>query len=461
MKKAVVALFFIVFLCTHLAAKTTPEITFKIKGTNRAYALLAYYYGDKQYIADSAKVAPDGTVVFKRDSAYATGIYMLVYTKSKDFFDFYIEEDKQVFTIAADGADPLRTAKITGSPGNELFFNYLLFINDKKEEGRVYKGKASTYPDSAKFYQSKLDNISKEVLVYQNNILKKHPKSYLACVINANWTPEVPTAPKGVADTAAYIFYEYRSHYWDKFPFNDPRIVFTPILNAKISEYIEKLTPLVPDSVISSIRFICSKLQPNQRAYRYAVSYCINKYAKDKTVGFDAVYVFMVNEYYASGKAPWVAAETLDKMTARSRVLEPLLLGRVAPALNLPDTANVKHSLLAVNAPFTIVFFWSPDCSHCLEDAPKLLQFYHKAKGKGIEVYAVAGSATQQQWLDAIKTNGLDWINVMDTDNQRQQYDITMFPVVYILDKDKKIVMKRLEVDQIQLFFEKQYGMYF
>ena len=346
-----------------------------------------------------------------------------------------------------------------------MFFNYLNFIKDKKEEGTKYNDKQVKYkikqPDSAKYYQAKLDKIDSEVLSYQNNILKKYPKSYLACSLNANWSPTVPKAPKGVADTASYIFYEYRSHYWDKFPFTDPRITYTPMLHNSISMYIEKMTPLSPDSVIEAIRLICNKLKSNPKAYQYAVVYCINKYAKEKTVGFDAVYVFMVNEYYANGKAPWIDKETLDKIESRSRTIEPLLLGKVAPPLNLPDINNNPKSLTDVNAAFTIVFFWSPDCSHCLEDAPKLLQFYYRAKRQGVEVYAVACNTTTQQWNDAVSSNGLNWINVIDTENRHQVYDVPTFPVIYILDKDQKIVMKRIDVDQIQMFFENQYGMSF
>jgi len=76
-------------------------------------------------------------------------------------------------------------------------------------------------------------------------------------------------------------------------------------------------------------------------------------------------------------------------------------------------------------------------------------------------VYAVACNTTTQQWNDAVSSNGLNWINVIDTENRHQVYDVPTFPVIYILDKDQKIVMKRIDVDQIQMFFENQYGMSF
>jgi hypothetical protein len=47
----------------------------------------------------------------------------------------------------------------------------------------------------------------------------------------------------------------------------------------------------------------------------------------------------------------------------------------------------------------------------------------------------------------------LDWINVYDGvhyNNLKDKYDIYSTPVIYILDKDKKIKAKRIDVDQIK-----------
>ena len=47
----------------------------------------------------------------------------------------------------------------------------------------------------------------------------------------------------------------------------------------------------------------------------------------------------------------------------------------------------------------------------------------------------------------------LDWINVYDGvhyNNLKDKYDIYSTPVIYILDKDKRIKAKRIDVEQIK-----------
>jgi hypothetical protein len=52
-----------------------------------------------------------------------------------------------------------------------------------------------------------------------------------------------------------------------------------------------------------------------------------------------------------------------------------------------------------------------------------------------------------------VEEKKLDWINVYDGvhyNNLKDKYDIYSTPVIYILDKDKKIKAKRIDVDQIK-----------
>ena len=59
------------------------------------------------------------------------------------------------------------------------------------------------------------------------------------------------------------------------------------------------------------------------------------------------------------------------------------------------------------------------------------------------------------KWKNYIKENELDWINVADPNlrnNFRHDFDISTTPQIFILDKEKKIIAKRLDVEQIEDF---------
>jgi thioredoxin-related protein len=75
-------------------------------------------------------------------------------------------------------------------------------------------------------------------------------------------------------------------------------------------------------------------------------------------------------------------------------------------------------------------------------------------------VYAITTSNIEeiQKWKDFIKTHDLDWINVSDLYHQtnfRKIYDVTSTPQVFVLDKNKEIIAKRIGVEQLEGFFHR------
>jgi predicted alpha/beta superfamily hydrolase len=58
-----------------------------------------------------------------------------------------------------------------------------------------------------------------------------------------------------------------------------------------------------------------------------------------------------------------------------------------------------------------------------------------------------------EKYQKYIIENKLDWINVYDgvhINNLKEKYDIYSTPVIYVLDKNKVIKAKRIEVEQIK-----------
>jgi thiol-disulfide isomerase/thioredoxin len=140
-------------------------------------------------------------------------------------------------------------------------------------------------------------------------------------------------------------------------------------------------------------------------------------------------------------------------------------MGKAAENISLPDTAGKTINLYEQQAPYIIVCFWDPTCSHCKEILPKLDSFYQaKWKAAGLKVYAIAKETdgTKKEWLDFINDHHLqEWTNVYYSkadDKARidanipgysQLYDVLSFPTLYLLDKDKRIVAKKLTYQQI------------
>lgn len=135
------------------------------------------------------------------------------------------------------------------------------------------------------------------------------------------------------------------------------------------------------------------------------------------------------------------------------------LLGMKSQDLMMETPEGAFVRLHEVDAPFTILYFWEPDCGHCKKITPLIkTEIYDKYKNIGVKVFAVCTQNQKEEWENAIADYNLfDFINCYDPNYQtnfRIYYDVYSTPIIYLLDKDKKIIAKRLDIDTIKTFLD-------
>ncbi|MES2590679.1 MAG: redoxin domain-containing protein [Bacteroidota bacterium] len=441
------------------------NIKITVKGLPEgATCILANYYGDKQYIKDSAKVNAKGEVVFKGTEKYPQGIYLFV-PPNKKYFDFVIDEG-QNFSLETDTADYIKAMKVKGSDENKFFYEYQAFMSGKQKQidplRELYKKTTKTNTDSTKLILDQMTVIDKEVKEYKTNFIKNNPTTFVAKLFKAMEhieIPEAPILPNGKKDsTFAYRY--YKAHFFDNLDFSDDRLLRTPIFHNQIKEYMEKMTPQTPDSINVSADYLASKAKANQEVFKYIVYWLTYNYESSNIMGMDAVFVHLVEQYYMTKQAYWVDSTQLYKITNRAYTLKPLLLGKKAPAISMLDTSGVDVSMYNVKANYTILVFWDHGCGHCKKEIPKLAEAYKtKLKAKGVKVYAIETEDKPDDWKKFIKEHKLDWINVHQPDAYKRAvtkkiYDIYSTPVIYLLDENKIIKAKRIDAEQISNLIE-------
>lgn len=467
LKKSILSLTFIsvfIFSGNVRSADTGHELKFKI-GLKDTLCYLANYFGDKQYLQDSARTDKDGRLTFKGKDALPGGIYLFVFP-GKTYFEMIIDKE-QNFTMECDPADVINSMTIKGSADNLLFYDYLKFIQAQSKAVEPLKAERRTKSDakeSTDEVDKKIKAIDKAVIDYKLNYIKEHPNTLLGKVFQASQEPDVPETPllaNGQKDsTFAYRY--YKEHYFDGFDFADDRLLRTPIYHNKISTYLKNLTIQIPDSITKTADYLIEKAKPNKETYKYMVWYITNTYETSNIMGMDAVFVYMAKKYYTKESAYWVDATSLFKIQDRAEVLEPILLGKKVKNLTLEDTSGTFHSLYNVNAQWTVLFFWDPDCGHCKKTVPVLQELYSKMKGKSVEVYAICTEVEMDKWRNFVKEHKLEWINVADPhlhNNFRHEFDISSTPQIFLLDKDKIIKAKKIDVETLDKILCKEFGM--
>jgi peroxiredoxin len=469
----------LIILClsvvTTLSANAANEgylINFQVKGLKDTVCLLATYYGNGTYVKDTMKVDEQGRFTFKKDPDYPKGMYLVV-INDKSYFEFIVNND-QKFSMSTDRKDLAGKMLITGSPENQLFYDYLKyntthFAQLQALQKLIVRGKTSK--DSIKLINDKSEEINKDIIRYKIELAEKHPNSFVAFFINAMREPDIPETPtlsNGKKDsTFAYRY--ILAHYWDGTDFSDDRLLRTPVFDNKLKKYFDKILYQNPDTIISETDRLIEKARPNPEMFKYLVWYATYHSESSEIMGFDKVFVHIVDTYYLTHQATWERAAVVENLIKKANRLRPVLIGQVAPNMIMLDTNNQPVSMYSLRANFLILFFWDPDCGHCEQEIPKLKDFYDKEKDSlGIKIFAVCKDSSLVKWKSAIRKKNMNWINVDGprtlTGNYHEQYDVETTPVVYILNNRKEIIAKKLVTEQFLMFLKnyiKQQGNHF
>ena len=463
-------LFILSFIsCLSLTAQSSKyKIEGEISGIEDTEIILAYYFGGKQYAKDTA-LSKNGKFIFTGDEKLNGGMYLVVLPDQK-WFDIIISEQKFGFKTSIKNL--IGDMSFTNSKENTPFYKYLNYINLKQQEIAPIREKLKTASSEEtkklKKIQEKVDN---EVMNYRENFLKNNKNIFFSKIIKATIDPIIPESPKdknGKVDET-FPFRYYKKHFWDNLDFTDARILRTPLFHSKMEQYLDKMTAKNPDSIIVSANTLIEKAKANEEIFRYVVSHVTSKYERSKIMGMDAVFVNMVENYYITNMCPWVEEEQLKKIIERAEKIAPNLIGKVASEFIdiygrpfMKDLNGKTHTIQSIEADYTLLVFYGPTCGHCKTEIPKIKNTIDSliSLKYDIKTLAVATEFDVEEWKKFIKDQKTDsWINVSDISHDddgnplassdwRDKYDIYSTPVVYLLDKEKKIVAKRISHQQ-------------
>lgn len=447
------------FICIVSYASNGYEIKLKIPNLKDKICYLGYNYADKKYLQDTANISKQGDFfVFSGNEALEGGIFFF-YTPGNVYFEILVTDD-QHFTVETDTLDLIGNLNVVGSDENMIFRDFQLFMRESQSLARELNEQIKSSPDKASILNEQLNELDQKVKSYRENLIKKYEGTFVATLVKATIDVELPERLRQQNDENAEERYHFfKQHYFDNINFSDSRLLRTPILHNKFNYYLDKLTVSHPDSITESATRIIENARKNKDVFRYAVVSLTNKYETSNIMGMDGVFVNLAEKYYVSGEAFWADDELISKISKRVNELKPTLIGKKAPALFGTDTLGNVVNLEKINAKFTVLYFYDPDCGHCRKKTPVLKDLYPSDfKSRNIEVVSVCTVTDQNKWKKFVREHKIPWKDMADPNlrcNFRAEYNINTTPKLFILDKDKKIIAKQLDVEQIVDFIDK------
>jgi peroxiredoxin len=433
------------------------EIKIKLQNYDQTKLKLGFHYGNKQYVKDSATVDSEGFFVFKGTEELAPGIYLVILQPTSTYFEVLLNRGEQHFTMNTDLKEIVKKIKFKNSPENDLYYEYLNKLTDKRETANKLKAEMKADSTKQDKNKEKLEKLDKEVADYQKDILKNNPKSLTAAIIKATKDVDVPSFEGTEDEVKNKRYFWYKAHFFDNFDMTDERMIRTPLLFNRVDYYMSKLLIQQHDTLIEGVDRVLDANKSVSDAFKFFCTHFLNFYAKSEYIGQDAIYVHLAKKYYAvEGLTPWVDKAQIEKIVDNANSIEPTLLGKKAADFELTTRENKKVKLYDIKADYTVVAFWAPDCGHCQKEMPAIISFWEKWKSKGVEVISICNRYTPDKipecWKFLDERPGMKFTTGVDMylqSSTQSNYWIKSTPMIYILDKDKKIVMKKIQAEKL------------
>ena len=99
--------------------------------------------------------------------------------------------------------------------------------------------------------------------------------------------------------------------------------------------------------------------------------------------------------------------------------------------------------------------FWASWCAPCINELPNLKAAYSKFKSKGFEIVSVSVDDGTEEWIQAVKDNGMNWVQLWNgnddiANSAAAMYSITAIPATFLIDADGTIIGRNLRDKELE-----------
>ena len=393
MKKILVLLFLLIPILGF------SQVNIKISFDNQqdSTVLLYKYRGSKTLILDTL-VQKNGIFQIKYKEKLPEGIYLLTSEQNFPLAEILVSK-KQRFSLIFNDLEDLNSVKVKRC-AKETKIYYKLMAKVRKTEANieVLENEEGYHPDNWK----KIDSLRNDLANYEESLKIKKKNAFINTVINSLKSHSL-------------------ENYWDDFPLDDARVLTYPLIDNKLETYFDNLTPdakLINDEIDKLI----AKTGDCVEVRDYLIWYFYRKYYSPKYMNLDDVYIHLVDDYFKKLEMENVSDSFVNMMADRSDYLKNLRIGS-----RLPEIGN----LYSIKAEYTTVIFYDKTCKKCSQEGRILEEI--RTRHPEMVIFPVE-------------------VNSTDIKNLLSKYDIQTTPMIYLLDRKKNIIAKRIKAGQVEQF---------
>ncbi|GAB2965101.1 TlpA disulfide reductase family protein [Hymenobacter coalescens] len=150
----------------------------------------------------------------------------------------------------------------------------------------------------------------------------------------------------------------------------------------------------------------------------------------------------------------WPASPYTRRLLHYQAMRRATAVGQPAPDIRLLDPDGRPVALSSLRGQVVLVDFWASWCGPCREENPRLRKLYQQYHAQGFTVYGVSVDRKKEDWLKAIRQDGLTWPQVQDAPGPASVagsvYNVYEYPTSFLLDPQGCIVAKNLRGEALE-----------
>ena len=268
--------------------------------------------------------------------------------------------------------------------------------------------------------------------------------------------PEIPSELSEPAQRADYL----ALHYWDKYNFNDVSFLQKDyLLEQSLVDYLGLLSIVSETTMDNSIKSLMKKAEKGHEAYLLLLKLSEKYLYESSSPIYDEEKLIPFLQYAVQ------SSSLNDNEKLRPNfVLEGILKNRRGHVSNdftytlVNKNTEAMHS---IEADYTLLYFNDPGCEDCLELTKQLIastvinDLISKGKLKILTIYT---SDNIKEWEEHASIIPDTWLYSRDAEqkiNTEGIYNIKHFPTIYLLGKEKKVLLKDTTFENLESYFKK------